>query len=37
MAFIDHLIQQVNTEEELQSFKDTMEAIVAYHKLYAKN
>lgn len=37
MAFIDLLIQQVNTEKELQSFKKTMEAIVAYHKYYAKN
>lgn len=35
MAFIDLLIQQVNTENELESFKKTMEAIVAYHKFYA--
>ncbi len=35
MAFIDLLIQQVNTEKELESFKKTMEAIVAYHKFYA--
>jgi CRISPR/Cas system CSM-associated protein Csm2 small subunit len=25
MAFIDHLIQKVNTEDELHSFKKTME------------
>lgn len=37
IAFIDHLIQQVNTNEKLQSLKATMEAIVAYHKYYAKN
>lgn len=37
MAFIDLLIQKVNTEDELHSFKKTMEAIVAYHKFYAKN
>ena len=37
MAFIDLLIQKVNTEKELQSFKKTMEAIVSYHKFYAKN
>lgn len=37
MAFIDLLIQKVNTDDELHSFKKTMEAIVAYHKFYAKN
>jgi CRISPR-associated protein Csm2 len=37
IAFIDLLIQQVNTKNELESFKKTMEAIVAYHKYYAKN
>lgn len=37
IAFIDLLIQKVNTENELESFKKTMEAIVAYHKFYAKN
>lgn len=38
IAFIIiYLIQKVNTEDELHSFKKTMEAIVAYHKFYAKN
>ena len=37
MTFIDLLIQKVNTNDELDSFKKTMEAIVAYHKFYAKN
>lgn len=37
MAFIDLLIQQVDSPDKLQSFKKTMEAIVAYHKFYAKN
>lgn len=37
MAFIIHLVQKVNTDDELHSFKKTMEAIVAYHKFYAKN
>jgi len=37
MAFIDLLIQKVNTNNELHSFKKTMEAIVAYHRFYAKN
>ncbi len=38
IAFIIiHLIQKVNTDDELHSFKKTMEAIVAYHKFYAKN
>ncbi len=38
IAFIIiYLIQKVNTDDELNSFKKTMEAIVAYHKFYAKN
>jgi CRISPR-associated protein Csm2 len=36
-VFIDHLIQQVNSQNELESFKKVMEAIVAYHKFHAKN
>ncbi|MEE6186941.1 type III-A CRISPR-associated protein Csm2 [Niabella digestorum] len=32
MALIDHLIQQVDTEEKQKHFKKVMEAIVAYHK-----
>ncbi len=36
-VFIDHLIQQVNSQDELESFKKVMEAIVAYHKFHAKN
>lgn len=38
IAFIIiYLIQKVNTDDKLHSFKKTMEAIVAYHKFYAKN
>ena len=32
MAFIDYLIQQVDTDEKLKAFNKIMEAIVAYHK-----
>jgi CRISPR-associated protein Csm2 len=32
MAFIDSLIQKVNSEEEQNSFNKVMEALVAYHK-----
>lgn len=37
MAFVDLLVQKVNTDDDLHSFKKTMEAIVAYHRFHAKN
>ncbi|WP_073178989.1 type III-A CRISPR-associated protein Csm2 [Cruoricaptor ignavus] len=34
MSFVDLLIQNVNSKEQLESFKKTMEAFVAYHKFH---
>jgi len=37
VEFIDGLISKINTENHVKSFKIFMEAIVAYHKFYAKS
>lgn len=36
VAFLDLLIKNVNTEEQVKEFKTFFEAVVAYHKFYGK-
>ena len=36
LAFIDLLIQEVKTDEQVKEFKIFFEAVVAYHKFYGK-
>ncbi|MCF8222296.1 MAG: type III-A CRISPR-associated protein Csm2 [Bacteroidales bacterium] len=37
VEYIDELISKINNESHVKSFKIFMEAIVAYHKFYAKS
>lgn len=37
VAFIDSLIREVKNDNQLENFKDFMEAVVAYHKFHGSN
>ena len=37
LAFIDHLIKSIHSDEQVKEFKTFFEAVVAYHKFYGKN